>query len=72
MSTKHTPPFVIFGITVDGEETLCGRYRTLARANKALDDLDFALFSQRGVGFGNQLIGYQLRDQSGKEVRDAN
>lgn len=69
MRTKQAP-FLIFGLTLDGEETACGRYRTLTRAQKALEDLDFALFSQRDAGIGSAIIAYQIQTPDGLVVRD--
>ncbi len=52
----------IVGITADEGEVAGDRYSTLERAQKALDDLDFALFSQRDVGLGSSaIIAYQIR-----------
>lgn len=50
----------IFGITADGREVTCARYSTRSRAQKALDDLDFALFSRRDVGLGSAIIAYRI------------
>ena len=51
----------IVGITADGGVVAGERYSTLERAQKALDDLGFALFSQRDMGLGSAIIAYQIR-----------
>ena len=50
----------IVGITADGGVVAGDRYSTLGMAQKALDDLDFALFSQRDVGLSSSIIAYQI------------
>ncbi|MCL4526624.1 MAG: hypothetical protein M1492_09175 [Gammaproteobacteria bacterium] len=67
-STSRKPVYRIYGITADGNETLRGRFSTLPRANKALDDLDFALFTQRDAGVGGAFIAYQIRGPEGLGV----
>ncbi len=65
MSTSRKPAYRIYGITADGDETLRGRFSTLPQAHKALDDMDFALFTQRDAGLGGAFITYQIRGPEG-------